>query len=393
MNTKRVLSRFRAPGEREAEERTWEVVRAAYREREGAGRYKSIRRPLGVASATILIAGVGALSPAGATVGRLVDRAFEIRHAPSALLAARKPAPQALVTDEEQNRLLIVDLPSGRLARSVSVPADPEDIAVGGVVIVVSSRAGTVTMLDASTLKVIKAFGGFDEPHIAAVSPDGSYAYITDDARGTLTVIRLSDMRVTSTISVGLGAHHLAFSPTDRTVWVALGENAQQITELSTVVSRPPSPASPVVNPGRPKVVGRFDPGFAAHDLAFSPDGRTIWITSAAGPDVTAFSARTHKQLFQVPVGAPPQHLVFAGRYAYVTSGYSGIIEKVDAATGRVVSRVSSPYGSFELDAADGYVVSSSLLRGTLAIYTPDLKLLHVVKLAPATREVAISRP
>ena len=116
-------------------------------------------------------------------------------------------------------------------------------------------------------------------------------------------------------------------------------------------------------------------------------------MTSAAGPDVTAFDARTHRVLFRVPVGAPPQHVVFDGRYAYLTSGYGSRIEKVNERTGAVITRASAPYGSFELDAADGYVVTASLLRGTLAIYTPNLKLLHVVKLAPSTREVAISRP
>jgi len=328
-------------------------------------------------------------NPSAARVSRQVRAA--IGH------ATRAPSlPQALVTDEAQNRLLVVDLPSGRIARSVPVPADPEDIAVsgnGGVVIVVSSQAGKVTILNRETLQTIKTFAGFQQPHIAAISPDGSYAYITDDTRGTLTVIRLSDTKVTDTVSVGFGAHHLAFSPTERTVWVALGENAQEITTLSTVVSRPSPPASPIVDPGHPHVVGHFTPGFSAHDLAFSPDGRTIWITSAAGSDVTAFDARTHHVLFRVPVGAGPQHLEFEGRYAYITSGYGSTIEKVNATTGRVITRASAPYGSFELDAADGYVVTASLLRGTLAIYRPSLKLLRVVKLAPATREVAVSRP
>lgn len=309
---------------------------------------------------------------------------------------AHAPArPQALVTDEEQNRLLVVDLPSGRIVRSVSVPADPEDIATsgnGGVVIVVSSSAGKVTILNRDSLRVIKTFSGFDQPHIAAISPDGAYAYITDDTRGTLTVIGLTDLKITSTIAVGAGAHHLAFSPTERTVWVALGENAQQITTLSTVTSRSPG-SSPMINAGHPHVIGHFTPGFPAHDLGFSPDGRSVWITSATGSDVTAFDARTHHVLFRVPVGSGPQHLVFEGPYAYVTSGYGSIIEKVSATTGRVITRTSAPYGSFELSAADGYVVTTSLLRGTLAVYTPGLKLLRVVRLAPALREVAISRP
>jgi DNA-binding beta-propeller fold protein YncE len=269
-----------------------------------------------------------------------------------------------LVTDETQSRLLVVDLPSGHIARRVPLPADPEDIAAtgdGGIVIVVSSISGIVTVLDRDTLRVIRTFRGFDQPHIAAISPDGQYAYVTDDLRATLTVIRLTDMRVTSTIAVGAGAHHFTFSPDGLQVWVALGEAAQTIRIVSTVVRTPPLPSSPVVDPGHPHVIGEFRPGFAAHDLSFSPDGRQVWIGSGAGPDVTAFDARSHRVLFRVPVGAPPQHLAFAGRYAYLTSGYGGTIERVDAASGRVITRAKAPYGSFEL--------------------------------APATREVAISRP
>jgi DNA-binding beta-propeller fold protein YncE len=313
--------------------------------------------------------------------------------APTARTVAKpaRRAPEALVTDETQNRLLAVGLPAGRIIRRVPLADDPEDIATGSVVIVVSSKAGVVTVLDRSSLRPIRTFGGFDRPHIAAISPDGQYAYITDDARGTLTVIGLSEMRVTSTIRVGPGAHHLTVSPNERQIWVALGESAQTVVILSTVARTPAAGASPVIDPGHPHVIGRLTPGFRAHDLSFTADGRQVWISSAAGPAVTAFDVRSRRMLFRVPVGAPPQHLAFEGRFAYVTSGYGSTIEKVDAATGRIIARAAAPYGSFELAAADGFVASASLLRGTLAVYTPGLKLLRVVKLAPATREVAIT--
>jgi YVTN family beta-propeller protein len=294
------------------------------------------------------------------------------------------PSPQALVTDETQNRLLVVDLPSGRIVKRLTLPPDPEDIATvgtGGVVIVVSSRAGKVTVLGRDPLRPVRTFAGFDEPHIAAVSPDGQYAYVTDDARGTVTVIQPSDMRVTSTVRVGLGAHHLSFSPDEHRAWIALGEHASQIAILDTT------------DVAHPRLIGRFSPGFAAHDVSFAPSGRAVFVSSSTGPDVTAFDPATHKPLFRIPVGPPPQHIAFSGRYAYLTSGYGSTIEKVDAGTGRVLARAPAPYGSFELSAADGYVAAASLLRGTLAIYTPALKRLKVVTLAPATREVAISRP
>lgn len=324
------------------------------------------------------------------------------RHLKSARLvsgssaAASLPRPQALITDEAQNRVLVVDLPSGRLARRVSLPPDPEDIAAdrnGGIVVVVSTKAGKVTVLRRATLRRVKTFRGFDHPHIVSISPDGKYAYATDDSRGTLTAIRLSDLRVTRTLPVGLGAHHMAFSPSERRVWVALGESAQVITVLSTVKREPGSSSRSVVDVGRPQVVGHFAPGFPVHDLAFSPNGRRVWVTSATGPDVTVFNALSRRVAFRVPVGPAPQHLAFAGAYVYATSGYGSKIERIDAATGQVVKRAASPYGSFELAAADGYVACVSLLRGTIAIYTPTLKLLRVAHLAPATREVAISRP
>jgi DNA-binding beta-propeller fold protein YncE len=298
--------------------------------------------------------------------------------------ASAGPAVEALVTDETQNRLLVVRLADGRVVRRVPLPPDPEDIAGTGdrgMVLVVSSRAGKVTALSRRTLLPIRTFGGFVAPHIVAVSPDGRYAYVTDDSRGTVTVIRLDRMKLGSTVSVGPAAHHLSFSPDQRRVWIALGQSASRIAIVDTV------------DPARPRLIGYFSPGFPAHDLAFSPDGRRVWISSAGGPDVGVFGAGSRRLLFRVHVGAPPQHIAFAGRFVYLTSGYGSVIEQVDAATGRVIKRVRAPYGSFELAAADGYVATASLLRGTLAIYTYNLRLERVIALAPATREVVVSRP
>jgi DNA-binding beta-propeller fold protein YncE len=301
-----------------------------------------------------------------------------IRHAPAAI-----PRVQALVTAETENRLLVVDLASGRVVRRLAIANDPEDVAANSgacsSVVVTSASAGKVTVLDRETLGPRGVIGGFGTPHIAEIAPGGAYAYVTDDARGTVTVIYLGGPRVTSTIEVGASAHHLSFDMAHGVAWVALGETARTIVILSTA------------NLAHPRVTGRFDPGFPAHDVEFSPDGQQAWISAADSSDVSVFDAVDRRLLFRVPVGTGPQHVAFAGRFAYVTSGYGGVIEKVDAATGRVLARASSPYGSFELDARQGYVVASSLLRGTLAIYNPELKLLRVTHLAPATREVAIS--
>ena len=292
-----------------------------------------------------------------------------------------KPPERAFVTAETENRLLVVELPSGRVVRSIPLAPDPEDLATQGIdgpIVVVSAAAGTVTLLDASTLRALKVFGGFASPHIAAIARDGDHAYVTDDARGTLTAIDLANLRVTSTIHVGAGAHHMSFDMMHSLAWVALGESARTIVVISTYGF------------DRPRVIGRFDPGFEVHDLAFSIDGRRVWLTAADRRDVTVFNGIDEQPMFRVPVGPPPQHVALAGSYAYLTSGYGSTIEQVDAHNGRILRRARTPYGSFELAADGRYVVVSSLLRGTLAIYTSQLKLVRVSHLAPATREVVL---
>jgi DNA-binding beta-propeller fold protein YncE len=295
---------------------------------------------------------------------------------------ASQPRAQALVTDESQDLLAIVDLRS-RTARSfIGVSGAPQYVAAQpGVALVTSPTAGAVTLLRGDPLRVVKVFHGFGAPHVIEISPDGEHAYVTDDARGTLTVIGLTNNRVTDTLDVGANAHHMSWSPDQRRLWIALGEQARTIVILDT---------SDVENP---RVIGRFHPGFPAHDLAFSADGRQVWISSSSGPDVTALRAGDHRPLSRVLVGPPPQHIAVAGADVYLTSGYASTIEQVSTSTRKVIRRARSPYGSFELDVGDGFVTTASLLDGKLAIYTPQLKLLRVMKLGPAARDVEISSP
>jgi DNA-binding beta-propeller fold protein YncE len=300
--------------------------------------------------------------------------------------SAGSPAvrPVALVAAETENSLVVVDLATGHVRRRITLAADPEYVDAedkNGPVVVVSARAGAVTILDGRTLRPLRVLRGFGSPHIPAFSPDRKWLYVTDDARGQLDVIRLSTDRVVARLFVGLQAHHFAFTPDQRQVWVALSQSARTLVIVDTT------------DPARPRVVGRFDPGFFAHTLLFTPDGSRVWITSASSDQIGVFSASTHRLLFRVPAGAPPQHIVFDGAVAYVASGYGSQIEMVKLATGQVLKTASAPYGSFELDASGRYVASSSLLRGTLAIYTRQLQLLRTIQIAPAAEDVALTRP
>jgi DNA-binding beta-propeller fold protein YncE len=294
----------------------------------------------------------------------------------------------ALVTSELQNELLAVDLPEGNVVRRVRVPAGPESVeaTATGPVVVVSSRAGVVSIYAWHTLRLVKRIGGFREPHIAALSPVArpgirggpARAYVTDDAAGTLSTIDLRSAKVIGRVYVGPEAHHMAVSPDDLRIWVALGEKARTIAVLDN--SRI----------GRPRVIKRFDPGFQAHDVAFSPDGRRVWVTSSEDSRARVFDARSGRLAFTVEAGAPPQHVTFNTGHAFVTSGYGNRLTKVGPA-GRILRAVDIPHGSFNVTSAGGLVVTSSLLRGTLTEFGDRLgRPMMSVKVAPAARDAAV---
>jgi hypothetical protein len=87
MTSRRALSRFPVPDERAAEARAWGVIRGTFQEREPAAHRRSYRRPVAAATAVLVLAVSLVLSPAGATVGRLISRAFGVRHASPALIS------------------------------------------------------------------------------------------------------------------------------------------------------------------------------------------------------------------------------------------------------------------------------------------------------------------
>jgi len=292
-------------------------------------------------------------------------------------------SPVALVTAESTNQVIALSLPGGKVLRRVHLP-DPQTItadATGPAVVV--SPAGSVTILAWRSLRVLAVLHGFRSPQVAAITPDERWVYVTDAASGDLSVISLKTRRIVDRVFVGAGAHHLAISPDGRRTWVALGERASAIVMLDS--SRE----------NRPRVVGRIHPAVSAHDLAFAPDGRTAWVTSETASSVSVLDARSGRLVASVPAGAPPQHVVFIPyerARAYISSGYGSSLELVDPRTRRILKRVEVPYGSFNLAASGDLIATASLLNGQVSEFAgPTLAHWMTVKLAPETRDVAIS--
>lgn len=286
----------------------------------------------------------------------------------------------ALVTAEQQNELVAIELSTGKVVRRVSLPPDPQNVASSWrTTVVVSARAGAVTLIDQQA-GVRKVFRGLHDPHIVTVDRGKSVAYVTDDGSGELIVIDLKVQRIVSRIFVGKGAHHMALRPSGgHRLWIALGERASRIAIVD------------VFRRAKPRVLRYFSPGFAVHDLAYGPDGRNVWLTSAVDDLVRVVDARTGKTMFDVRGGPAPQHVAFTHGFGFVTSGYGSQIFKVNPKNGRILSSRSTPYGSFNLAALDRTVVTTSLLNGRVTEFDLRLRRVRTMRPASAARAVAIA--
>jgi DNA-binding beta-propeller fold protein YncE len=287
------------------------------------------------------------------------------------------------VVAETANAVYAVSMGAGggHVLKRVSV-VDPLMVAapLHGPAVVLSPATGSVTLLGWHALRRLKVFHGFRDPEVARIAPGGRYAYVNDGKTGDLTVIDLAQRSIIRRIFVGAGAHHMAFSPDGKHLWIALSEVATTVLRLDTSNLR------------RPRIVGRLHPRFPGHSVGFAPDGRTVWLSSAEKPYVMVYGAATAKLVKLVGAGRAPQEAAFSGARALLTSGYGSSIEAVLWRTYRRLGTVPLPYGSFNLATYGGEVVTSSLLTGYVTEL--DAGTLHrrwTVKVAPETRYVAIS--
>jgi hypothetical protein len=97
-SARRALRGVRVPDEVGAQDRAWATVRAAYRERPARARARSRRRVLVLPVAAVLVAAI-ALTPAGATVTRIINRALAPVHVSRAVALSLPTAGKLLLSN------------------------------------------------------------------------------------------------------------------------------------------------------------------------------------------------------------------------------------------------------------------------------------------------------
>jgi DNA-binding beta-propeller fold protein YncE len=274
--------------------------------------------------------------------------------APRDLLARRRVA---LATADLEAQIVAVDLATGRILERIRTHAYPRSIeTVGANAVVCHSELGIVSVLDARSLRVVHVLSGFGEPRYTAAHPDGRHAYITDAERGEVAFLDVVGGRVLARERVGALARHIAIDRNARRLWVALGSKAREIA-LVTLDST------------KPHLKQTFAPPSRGHDVGFAPDGRHAWVSSGDGRELAVYDLRTGHVVARPSAGWPPQHVTFSTDRAFVTSGWSGSLQ-THTLDGRELASVPVPVGSYNVQQADGIVVTPALGHGQLTALT-----------------------
>jgi hypothetical protein len=262
----------------------------------------------------------------------------------------------ALVTADLESRVVVVNLATGRVLRSIPTLPDPRSIErVGNTAVVAHTANGAVSLVDVPSLRLRKVLHDFEQPRYTAASADGRYAFITDSGLQAVVVVNVLRGRVVGRLDVGGAARHISVDHKGR-LWTALGTKAARIA------------VADVRDPIRPRLLGRINAPFLAHDVGFVPEGDVVWVTSGDRRELALFDRRTARPIKRLRAGAPPQHVTFRGRLAYVTSGDDGTLRTHDAESGRVRRTARIPIGSYNVAEGLGLVFMPSLSQGTLCV-------------------------
>ena len=299
----------------------------------------------------------------------------------SAYGAATGGTPLALVTADSEDRVLVVRLTDLKVVRSLVVPDQPHGIEAVDLLrsaLVLSSASGTITVLDAVRARVRKVLEGFSAPRYATGDPRGTYAYVSDDEAGQLIAIDVPRAKVIGRVEVGKGARHLSSSLTGGEVVVSLGAKAPRLAVVD--VSRP----------ARPRLVRTFPADDLAHDVAFSPDGSHVWITSGVDRRVALHDALTMRRVRSLAGDLSPQHVTFdeVTQRVYVASGESGVLRTYRLGDAKLLGTRRIPAGSYNVCARAGRMVTPSLDVGTLTLL--DARGLRSVRIAPNAHDACV---
>jgi YVTN family beta-propeller protein len=221
------------------------------------------------------------------------------------------------------------------VSAAVLLSISPSTAASSKVRIIQTNSAGdNVHVIDPATNKVVGVITGIEVNHGAAVAPDGSRIYISDEADSTLDVVDAKTFKVTNRIPLSGHPNNIAVGRDGRRVYVGIIQAPGGVDVIDTAslqrVKTLPTKGS-------------------IHNAYVTPDGKYVVAGSIQGKTINVFDAQTEEHAWTLEMDLGIRPMAFAANpdgstkwiFAQLT-GFNGFAV-VDFSTHKELKRIKNP--------------------------------------------------
>ncbi len=203
------------------------------------------------------------------------------------------------------------------------------------VVIVQTNSAGdNVHIIDPVTNRVVGVIDGIEVNHGAAVAPDGSRIYISDEAESTLDVVDGKSLKVIERVPLSGHPNNIAVSRDGRRVYVGIIQAPGGVDVIDTASLRD---------------VKTLPTKGSIHNVYVTPDGKYVVAGSIQGKTINVFDAPGEQPAWTLEMDLGIRPMAFATnadgstKWIFVQlTGFNGFAV-VDFATHKEIKRIQNP--------------------------------------------------
>lgn len=195
---------------------------------------------------------------------------------------------------QEMGKVLVYDATTYTLKNTIDVKMEPAEVTFssdGSMAFVANGGSDTVTVISVANKTVMGQVEVGDDPVGAWTGADGNM-YVDNEVGQSITVIKVSDMSIVTTIALGFMPGMAAYNNAMSELWVTDPDNGKVhwYTKSGSTYTHG----------------GEFSTGSGAHAIAFNSDGMTAYVTNQSAANVSVVDVMNHSETKEITVGTKP---------------------------------------------------------------------------------------
>jgi len=174
---------------------------------------------------------------------------------------------------------------------------------------VTNQNSGTVSVISTASNTVTAKVTLGSAPYAVAVTPNGAYVYVTNVGNDTVSVISTATNKLVATVIVGNDPTGVAVTPNGEYVYVS-NDDALSNNNSVSVISTATNTVTATISVGR-----------STSSVAVTPNGKYAYVTSYSSGLISVISTATNTVTATFPAGLSLLSVTISpnGKYAYVT--------------------------------------------------------------------------